>query len=208
MKRSHLATLSLGALAFVAAGCARQGIKVKTVETPGANITQYRTFRVLPPPARRADAPALPQSDPMLDNSITNQALRQDLQQAFVARGYSPATQSPDFLVAIYAGTKEKFNTTYWDPGPFYRYGYWGFRDRWAWPYYGWAPTERQVQEYTQGTVVIDVIDPATNQLVWRGQGTANVNNAPPQYIKEAAEAVDKVVSKFPAAGAKVAGSR
>ena len=205
MNSHRLATVSFVSLVS-AVGCA-QGIRVRTTESPGANITAYHTFRVLPPPTRRADAPALPQSDPMLDNSITNQALRQDLRQAFESRGYRAGGPSPDFLVAYYAGTKEKLDTTYWNPGP-YRYSYWGYRDRWAWPYYGWAPARAQVQEYTQGTVVIDVIDAATNQLVWRGQGTANVDDQPAQYVKDIAAAVDKVVGKFPAAPTPVTSSR
>ena len=208
-----LALLALAALAAVAAatsatGCAPR-VAVRTTESPTADLGAFRTFHILAPPARRPDAPALPQSDPMLDNSITNRALRQDLRQALEARGYAPApTPRADFLVAYYAGTREKLDTTYWTPGP-YRYSYWGFRDRWAWPYYGYAgpaPAFARVAASTQGTVIVDLIDARTQQLAWRGQGVAAVSDDPTEYAKQLARAVDDVVKRLPARSERAAG--
>jgi hypothetical protein len=196
----------LVALTALGAACAPR-VTVRTTENPAANVGAFHTFRVLPPPGRRADAPALAAQDPMLDNSITNQELRQELLRAFEGRGYTPDRQRPDFLVAYYAGTKAKFDTTYWDPGS-WRYTYWGFRDRWAWPYYGWAPAVAQVQEYTEGSVVVDVIDARTRQLAWRGQGVARVSDDPREYARDLARAVDDVVRKFPAASTAAVGAR
>jgi hypothetical protein len=194
------------ALASLGAACAPP-VTVRTSESPTADFAAYYTFRVLPPPDRRAGAPALPAQDPMLNNSITNQELRQDLVRALEGRGYEPNRQGPDFLVAYYAGTKEKFDTTYWVPGP-WRYTYWGFRDRWAWPYYGWAPAVAQVEEHTEGSVVVDVIDAKTHQLAWRGQGVAQVADDPQQYAKDLARAVDDIMKKYPAARTTVSSTR
>ena len=196
--------ITTAALALASTACA-PAVRVRTSVAPDAQLSGLKTFRVLNAPQRRADAPALPANDPMLDNSITNRALRQDLVRDFQAKGYAFDRENPDFVVAYYAGTKEKMDTTYWAPEPMWRYRYWG-RPYWAWPWYGGyydglGPIA-QVQEYTQGAVIVDVVDPKTNQLLWRGQGTATVSDDPKQYAKELAETVAAVLKKFPRAGA------
>jgi hypothetical protein len=143
----------------------------------------------------------------MLDNSITNRALRDDLAQSFQSRGYTQVgRQSADFVVAYYAGTKAKFDTTYWGPtiDPGWRYSYWGRRS-WAWPYYGGGYSggpSMSVSEYTQGQVIVDVTDPRTSQLLWRGQGIEPVSNDPVKYTSALQGVVNGIVAKFPQASA------
>jgi hypothetical protein len=189
-----------GTIVAGATACS-SGIKVSTSVAPDANLVGLHTFHVMSPPSRRADAPTLPASDPMLDNSITNQQLRKDLQTALTARGYAASNrQGADFLVAYYAGTKQKFDTTYWGPAwdPAWRYRYWG-RSYWAWPWSGGPlPEVAQIQEYTQGQLIVDVIDPRTNQLLWRGQGVAQVSDDPAKYGAELDRAVNAIIKKFP----------
>jgi hypothetical protein len=189
-------TLLITAAALSAAACSPE-VRVRTSVAPDAQLSGLRSFRVLTPPARRANAPALSANDPMLDNSITNRELRTDLTRAFQGKGYVLNQDAPDFVVAYYAGTKEKMDTTYWQPEPWYRYRYWG-RPGWAWPWYG-APIA-EVQQYTQGSVIVDVVDAKTKQLVWRGQGTAPVSDDPNKYGKELDETVAAVLKKFPRA--------
>jgi hypothetical protein len=202
--------LVAGTVATVIAACSSgRGLKVSTTTEPGASLTGLRTFTVLTPPTRAANAAALTVNDPMLENSITNRALRADLTQAFQARGYAPATQgNPDFNVAYYAGTKEKFDTTYWGPtySPGWRYSYRGRRG-WAWPYYGagyyggyanpWGGGA-SVSSYTQGQVIVDVTDPKAGELLWRGQGTEPVSSDPTKYGQDMEKVVTAIVAKFP----------
>ena len=213
--RSTFLLGSLTVLALTSAACS-SGVKVRTAATPDASLTGLRTFRVLNAPQRREGAPALSSSDPMLDNSITNRQLRTDLVQGLEAKGYvvdSADTQSagPDFLVAYYAGTKQKMDTTYWNPDPMWRYGYrgygrLGYRYGWAWPWYGSSfDTPRadfQVREYTQGSVIVDVIDAKTKELLWRGQGIETVSNDPATYTSELNRTVSAILKKFPHEGA------
>ena len=193
--------LAAAAMTIAVTGCS-SGINVRTSVAPDASLTQLHTFRVLDAPSRRNGAPPLPASDPMLVNSITNRQLRDDLMTAFQARGYTANTASPDFLVAYYAGTKEKFDTTYWGPtgDPAWRYWYRGRRS-WAWPSYGYIgadPWIANVQQYTQAQVIVDVIDSRTKELVWRGQGLAQVSEDPSTYARELRSAVDAIISKYP----------
>ena len=47
----------------------------------------------------------------------------------------------------------------------------------WAWggyyAPYGWADT--YVYEYDEGTLILDVLEPKSRQLIWRGSGTEEV---------------------------------
>ena len=61
------------------------------------------------------------------------------------------------------------------------------------------------VTQYTQGTVIVDVFDPKTKDLLWRGQGVAAVSDNEQQYEQDLQKAVEAIVDKFPAAGTKVA---
>jgi Domain of unknown function (DUF4136) len=203
--------------AFIAAaitGCSTgSGIQVRTAVEPDANLAGLHTFYVLTAPSRSANAP-LPAGDPMLDNSITNRALRADLTTALESRGYVPTSrEAADFLVAYYAGTKQKLDTTYWGPtfDPGWRYQYRGRRG-WAWPYYGapyygmmnpWGGQQVSVTSSTQGQVIVDLIDPKTNELIWRGQGIEPVSSDPAQYASALQGVVSAIVAKFPQASAQ-----
>ncbi len=67
----------------------------------------------------------------------------------------------------------------------------------------GYAP------EYLQATLVVDVVDARTNQLIWRGWANKSLGHEPepePKRIqKYASEAVEKILAKFPRESAVVA---
>lgn len=217
MRSTLLLTTGLVVTTIVACSSGSR-LNVRTTVEPGASLAGLHTFYVLTPPTRSANATPLAANDPMLENSITNNALRGDLTQAFQSRGYqSAARQSADFVVAYYAGTKEKFDTTYWGPtfDPGWRYSYRGRRG-WAWPYYGagyyGGPFYSggggiNVNSYTQGQVIVDVTDPRNNELLWRGQGVEPVSNDPAKYASDLEGVVNAVVAKFPQAGTQTTAS-
>jgi Domain of unknown function (DUF4136) len=207
-------TLLLGAvIAAAITGCSSGGgVQVRTSVDPDANLAALHTFYVLTPPARTANADPLPATDPMLDNSITNKALRGDLAQALEARGFTAAPrQGADFLVAYYAGTSTKLDTTYWAGprlDPAWRYSYRGRRG-WAWPYYGaayygpmnpwgYGTGRASVTSTTEGKVIVDITDPQTNELLWRGQGVEPVSSDPAQYAAALQGVVSAIIAKFP----------
>jgi hypothetical protein len=208
-------TLVLGAFIGIGIiGCSSgSGLQVRTSVDPNADLASLRTFYVLNPPTRSANATPLSADDPMLDNSITNKALRGDLAQALETRGYTPAArQDANFLVAYYAGTSTKLDTTYWGgPGfdPAWRYSYRG-RRAWAWPYYGaayygpmnpWGYGGRAtVSSTTEGKVIVDITDPKTNELLWRGQGVEPVSSDPVKYAGMLNGVVGAIIAKFPSA--------
>jgi hypothetical protein len=175
-------------------------ITVRTAVSPDANLNALHTFSVMPVPQPRDQRPAS-ESDPMLVNSISNRSLRDDLVQGFESRGYVMNASNPDFAVAYYASTKEKLDLATWD------YGY-DWSPRWWGGWGAWGPEQTTVTQYTEGSVVVDVVDPKTKELLWRGQGVANVSDDIQAYQQEVEKTVTAILAKFPPAvqGAAAAG--
>jgi hypothetical protein len=188
--------------AVVALAACASGVQVRTALSPDASLTGLRTFRVEQTPKPKI-ANAQSNSDPMLVNSISNRALRSDLQQGFEKLGYAVNDSTPDFCVAYYASTDQKLDITTWNYGyPFRprRWAGWGFYQ----PRFG-AAFDPMVTQYTQGTIIVDVFDPKTKDLLWRGQGVANVSDNQQDYTQELQATVSAILAKFPVAPAKVA---
>jgi Domain of unknown function (DUF4136) len=176
---------TLIASTLLLAGCGN-GITVRTATAPDFNIAGRSTFRFLPVPGRRDGGQSGP-NDPMLANSITNRALREDIRRALIARGYRPAEGGPaDFEVAMYAAAHQALDIAT------YNYGY-------TWR--GWPQEYTEVTPYTRGTVIIDIVDPRSQQLLWRGQGVSSVPDDPDAYMHNLNKVVKAVVKKLPMAG-------
>ena len=46
--------------------------------------------------------------------------------------------------------------------------------------------------------MIVDVVDPKTQELLWRGQGVAPVSDDPNTYAKELGQTVNAILKKFP----------
>ncbi len=193
-------TLLVPAAAVVALAACGSAIQVRTAISPDAGLSEMRTFKILPTPSPRIATQSMRDNDPMLVNSISNRALRADLRQGFEKRGYVVNDSTPDFCVAYYASTNQVLDLTAWD------YGY-PLRPRW---WRGWAPRfggmyAPLVTQYTQGTVIVDVFDSKSKELLWRGQGVATVSDNQQQYVQELEQTVTAILEKFPDAAPRVA---
>ena len=174
----------VAAAAVLLAAC--NPVSVSTSVAPDANLRSLHTFRVLNVPPRRAVAAAL-ENDPMLDNGIVNRRLREHLANAFSAKGYVVDQANPDFTVAYYASRRGQLDVTAWD------YGYPG---RWG----GWreGPGRVEVRPFVEGTVIVDVVNPKTHELVWRGRGVSDVSDDPETYAQNLNRTVKEIVKRFP----------
>ncbi len=180
--RSAPAVFALGV-----AACA--SVDVRTATSPDADLGALRSFNVMPQPE---PGPA-PGQDPVLVNSITSRVLRADIFKGFENRGYTVSAK-PDFVVAYYASAKNKLDVTYWN------YGYPFYPRWWRGPGVGWGPYDETVVQYTEGTVIIDVLDPTTKELLWRGQGIAHVSDDEGRYEQDLWNTVTAILEKFPGA--------
>lgn len=167
-------------------GCATS-YEVRTMAAPEVTLTEFRTFHLLPTPSRRDGRITSGADDPMVSNSITNRALRASVTSAFESRGYVDVEWMPDFVVAVYASARNRLDLSEWQYGPYY------------WPRW-WIAAPQRTTEYKEGTVIVDVVNPETLDLLWRGSATATLGDDPAKNAEELRKAAVAVVEKFPRA--------
>jgi hypothetical protein len=185
--RTRVRQIALGVGLLVAAGCA--GRQVTTDYSPATRFSQYRTFALVSPP----DSAAQQLLEARVRASVESQLMDKGLTQAdrahadlFVGYGLVDHTH------------KEVYTTgTGWGWG-----GGWGWRSyRWGMPW----PTDlrRSVETYTDGTVLISMVDAKTHRLVWQGQAADALDlpvNDPSKATRSIDQAVASILAKYPPA--------
>jgi hypothetical protein len=134
-------------------------------------------------------------NDPLNTNSIEAARIQTALSAQLVANGFNPSDQNPDFIVAFYSRSKQKseVESTGFGFGPGFGWGYGiPYRGRWRW---GLGP-DIWTNTYTQGCVMADVIDPRTNELIWRGVVKDTVHGIG-QSDKQANQAARDLIRNF-----------
>lgn len=162
------------AVVALAIGC---GATVRSTVAPNANLGQYHTYAFETPRYRigQTESPA-------------EQALRTALRNNLAQKGLTEVApgQQPDFVVAYHVQKQQKMDVN--------SVGY-GF----GW---GWRPAN--VYTYTEGTLIVDFVDPRTNQAFWRGTASDVVNHPEAPDIGKLDKAVAKLVDQYPSAVASV----
>ena len=133
--------------------------------------------------------------DIRVDNPLLDARIRSAINDSLSKKGYQRITQGkPDFYVAYKYQVRSKIESD--DVGVGVGFG-WGSRSR-----YGGIglDTGRYISEYDEGVLVIDLNDASKGDLLWRGTGTARVNqhSKPEEITKGVNEAVEKILSQFP----------
>lgn len=108
------------------------------------------------------------------------------------AKGMQPAKNEPDVIINILASNKEKVDINYYnDP-------YWG------WYYYPWGMNQQaSVNQYTEGTLIIDLIDHKKNTLVWQGKGSGFRVDDIQNKAERIKEAINVIMSHYPPEASK-----
>jgi len=135
--------------------------------------------------------------DELAKNPLLKKRIMLSVDRYLQARGYHKVDPGrADILVVVQAVVKEKMQVTDWG-GP---RGY--YRDPWYDPWWGSSVYGGRVDVnyYQEGTLIIDVVDNAKKELIWRGLGTGIVNQYKNQEKQQAAadEYVQKILNYFP----------
>ncbi len=176
--RQWMAPLLIGLVAL--AGCSQ--FKIRTDYDQTADFPALHTYGWRP-------APPDPTGDPRFDNSLINAAVRAAIDRELAAKGYAQAASgTPDFLVGYDGVVKSKIDVATIDR----RYGYRGGVA------YG-HPT-LDARTYEEGTLLVDVIDPRTTKLLWRGSATGAVRpeSSIEQREQRINQAVADILKEFP----------
>ncbi len=152
-------------------------------------------------------------AEPAIHSPILERRIRGEIDSELARLGYRRDTSgAPDFRVAFKVLTEKETDTYSGGYGGFYSpysfghghfghggFGHGGFGHFGLSPYYGPAI----VRQYVQGTLVLDIVDGRTNELIWRGWATDRLDDDPkPKQVRHyVTAAVQKILEEFPPAG-------
>lgn len=156
----------------------------KTKAAEGFNLTDYQTFNFF-------------RQDPAAGNIPEHYQDEMDLIKAEIAshmkkNGLSLSSE-PDLQINIGAVAEDKATTRETNIRDAPRYM--GQRR------YSWEREEIVVEEYTLGTVTVEIVGKEANQLLWKGVAKGVIPDDPEKLRKTIEEGVEKLFAKIPKEG-------
>ena len=119
--------------------------------------------------------------------SMESNFLKVAVAQQFDRRGMN-YSHTPDLMVNFHINTKEKIKSRSVPSTS----GYYGYRDPFYDPWGGYGGYETRIDQYTEGTLNIDVVDSKTKKLVWEGAIAGRVTDS---AIKNLEKTIDNAVA-------------
>ncbi|HVY73952.1 MAG TPA: DUF4136 domain-containing protein [Puia sp.] len=174
-------------LAILISSC-EPALKVTDDYDKSTNFSQYKTFRMYQLDQQHQTISQLNQD--RIINAVKSEMTKKGFQEA----------AEPDLQVNAIIILKDKksvtANTNYYGYGGYYRPYAWGG---------GMATgyTTYDVQNYKDGSLIIDIIDNKTNKLVWEGIGNKEIDKPAADPDKAIADAVARIMAPFPPGAAK-----
>ena len=166
------------------AGCAT-GPTIITNSDPSVDWTQYRTFGFFNPLG----------TDRGTVRSLTSNQLIESTTREMEKAGLRLADSQPDLLINFVLSTRETIQTRPSTSASMHhsrgRYSTWS----------GWSmsASTTEVVQRTEGTLGIDIVDRARNQLVWEGAATKRITDSTRQNQAEVLDAaITEIFTRFP----------
>ena len=190
-------------MAALAAGCVTN---TRNDFDPSVDFSKFRTYGYLG--GHEIDKTGL------LENSLVRKRVETLVSRQLQARGLRevPLDQNPDLTVLYWVGVKEKQQVGTLPTHPTYP-AYPGWRGYGAYPRRGvygvdpywsgrWGPVydDVVVTNYREGTLIIDLVDTGTTDLVWRTYLTRVLSDNPDKNLKGADQDLEKAFENFPPA--------
>ena len=162
-----------------ALGCASP--KVGYDYDPNADFTRYRNYAWGPGQHEAS-------GDKRVDNPLIDTRIRNAIGGELRSKGYTASSdQQPDFYVAYRIGVKDMMMGS--------------STQRYIGDYaHGTHTTISDIQPYTEGGLLVDIVDAATKQLVWRASAAAEVKQGmtPEDRTERIGQVVHAMFSHFP----------
>lgn len=151
---------------------------------PGVDFTQFKTFGYFETLS----------TDNEQYQSLVSNFLMVAVAQEFDKRGFTHAAD-PEVLVNFYIHTQEKVRSRSVPTAG----AYYGYRDPFYDPWVGYGGYETRIDQFTEGTLNIDVVDAASNKLIWEGSIVGRVTDADIRNLEQTIDnAVAAVMANFP----------
>ena len=169
------------ALAFLSAPAFAQD--VKTDFDKNANFGSIKTFAA--------------KIGTSWNNPISEKRVQTEIEQTLTEKGWAKADEAKaDAIVVLHGATQVKRTLNTFYSGGFGGYGWRGMGG-------GMGTATTTTSEYTVGTLVVDIFDAKTKQLMFRGSAQDEISDKPEKNAKKLAKASDKLFKDFPPGSGK-----
>jgi hypothetical protein len=180
MKTQKTLVLLIGLMFLFAGKSAAQ--QVKTDYDRSANFAQYKTY----------SWEHVKSQDPLDVDRI-----KTAVNGALAAKGWTQVDSGGDVsIVAVEITRNQQTLNTFYD----------GFGGGWGWRRFGGGglgEATTTTETYKVGTVVVDLFDTKTKQLIWRGAESDTLSNNSNKNIKNLDKGVEKMFKQFPPGSSK-----
>jgi len=183
----HLLLLSI--LSLILSACSSVDTQVDYDKE--VDFTKLKTYSWLPDSKKRY-------ADIRLNSDIFKKRIYNTVNKALAARGYKEVTDNPDFTIGYHVVIENKTSVNTMND----YYGYSGYGRGWNnYPGYNMHSTQTSVYHYEEGSLILDIVDTKSKQLIWRGSAQAEISKSrtAKQRDELVQKAVDKLFSQLPA---------
>jgi Domain of unknown function (DUF4136) len=180
MKIQKIVFFLIGLMLFSSGRASAQ--QVKTDYDRSANFAQYKTYSW---------------EHVKTQDALDVDRIKSAVNTALAARGWTQVDSNGDVSIVAVEITREQqtLNT-------FYN----GFGGGWGWRRFGgggFGDATTTTETYKVGTVVVDLFDTKTKQLIWRGSSSDTLSNNSDKNIKNLDKGVEKMFKQFPPGSSK-----
>lgn len=167
-------------------GCV--GIPVATDYAVGSDFSVIKTYAWLEPKQKII-------LDPYVDNDLMNKRLHDSIDRVMKTKGYKlSAKEQADVFISYHLSSYEKLKSTHYHS----HFGYY--------PCYGCFSgavgfdTGSDITQYREGSFIIDLVDPKSRQLLWRGVAERRLpkSGTPEKRDEYVNDIVAAILAKFP----------
>jgi hypothetical protein len=152
-------------------------IDVKSDYDRAANFAQYKTYCW---------------EQVKTKNALDVDRIKNAVNAALAAKGWTQVDSGGDIsIVAMEITRNQQTLNTFYD----------GFGGGWGWRGFGgggFGEATTTTDTYRVGTVIVDLFDTKTKQLVWRGSSSDTLSNNSDKNIKNLDKGVQKMFQHFP----------
>jgi hypothetical protein len=169
--------ISLAVLVLLLMASSVKAQKVAIDYDHRANFSQYKTFMWIKRPHME---------DPLMDDRIVN-----GINAELTSKGWTLVEDGADIGVAAHVATRKAR-----DLETFYS----GFGGGWGWHHWGVGTgiATTHVETYTVGTLVVDLFDSRTKQVIFRAWATDALPDNPKKETKKLDKDIEKMFKDFP----------
>jgi len=182
MKKTNL--LITSTLSLLIFGCS--GIKVTTDYEKKADFSQYKTFSFL----------GWQENSDKIMNDFDKKRMRDAFKNEFNSRNLKFEENRGSMAISLYVVVNKETSVTSYTN---YHGGYGGRYRRGG---YGWgggsASTSYTEEDYLKGTLVMDVFDESSGDMIWQGIATSTVPEKPEKREKSIPKTISALMKQFP----------